>query len=184
MSAVMNQSAASLELSDKQIKASAIRPDAVAIATAAPAPALEDRPLAGPVVTIRLGLTPGTIMLLAGPLAVLLVMGLGWVVLASLGLPRHVPEMIGGGIVNVVGGLLATLPVLFFMKKGVLAILQASMLAMVVRCGVILMGLMLALAPGWNLAKMPLVLWVLCLYFPLLIVETSCIAWLNNRAAR
>jgi hypothetical protein len=70
------------------------------------------------------------------------------------------------------------------MKKGVLAIIQATMFSMVIRCGVILMGLMLAFGPGWNLAKMPLVLWALCCYFPLLIVETTCLAWINNRSAK
>jgi hypothetical protein len=148
------------------------------------APAIENKPIAGGVVTIQVGLTPGMVMLLSGPLAVVLVMTLGWVVRTSFGMPLYGREMIGGGIVNIVGGIFAALPIVLFMKRGVVAIIQASMLAMVVRCGVILMGLMLALGAGWNLDRMPLAVWTLCCYFPLLMAETACIAWLNNKSTQ
>jgi hypothetical protein len=93
-------------------------------------------------------------------------------------------EMLGAGIVNVAGAVLSALPVLMLMKRGVLGIMQASLLSMMVRCGVILLGLLLALGPGWGLAKMPLAIWTLCCYFPLLMTETTCLAWLTNRSAK
>jgi hypothetical protein len=41
----------------------------------------------------------------------------------------------------------------------------------------------MAIAPGWGLAKMPTIYWVLTFYFPLLTVETASVAWLSHKAA-
>ncbi|GEM_PF-1683976 len=148
------------------------------------APGIENKPIAGGEINIKVALTPGMVMLLASPVAVGVVMGLGWVVLTSMGMALYGREMVAGGIVAVVGGTLAALPVTILMKRGVMAIMQASLLSMMIRCGAILMGLLLAMGPGWALDKMPLAVWSLCFYFPLLIVETSCIAWLANKSSR
>ena len=168
MSAVMNHQVV------EAVARPAVRPEVAA-------PARENKPVAG-VITIRLAFTPGLVMLLSAPVAVGVVMALGWVVRTSFSMPLYGHEMIAGGIVNVIGGLVAAVPILIFMKKGVIAIVQATMLSMVLRCGVILMGLMLAFGPGWQLAKMPLAVWTLCCYFPLLIVETACIAWMSQKS--
>ena len=58
----------------------------------------------------------------------------------------------------------------------------ADLLGIAVRCGSILLLLMLAMGPGWGLARMPLVYWVFAYYFPLLSVETGVVAWLSNKA--
>jgi hypothetical protein len=145
-------------------------------------PAIESKPLVGSEVTIKLALTPGTVTLIAAPVTVIVTMVAGWVLLTSLGSPVYVREMIGAGIVNALGGMLASVPLFLLMRKGAQAIAQAGILAIAVRCGAILMGMILAMSPAWGMNKMPLVYWMMGCYFPMLMVETAVVAWLANKA--
>jgi hypothetical protein len=90
--------------------------------------------------------------------------------------------MLAAAIINIVGGTFAALPLLKLMKRGAAAIAVAGLMSIAVRCGMILGGLVLAFGPGWGLEKMPAVYWVLAFYFPLLIAETTMVAWLSYRA--
>jgi hypothetical protein len=144
--------------------------------------AIEAAPVAGPAVTIRIGLTPANIVLFAAPVTVAIVMGLAWVVLKSVGLPLYMNEMVAAGIVSTVGGMLASVPLFVLMGKGAQMIAKAGILAIAVRCSMVLFGMVLAMQPAWGLAKMPFVYWVLGFYFPMLIVETGLVAWLSMKA--
>jgi hypothetical protein len=154
---------------------------AQATAAAIRGPAIDSTPLAGGEVTIKVAITPGMITLIASPATVLVTMLAGWVILTSLGQPVFAKEMLGGAIVITLGGVLASMPVFLLMKRGAQAIAQGAILGIAIRIGSVLMGLMLAMGPGWGLAKMPLVYWVLGYYFPLLIVETAIVGWLSHK---
>jgi hypothetical protein len=106
----------------------------------------------------------------------------GFVLVKSVGLPLYGKEMVGGAIVSILGGILAALPVFLLMKRGAQAIAQGAIFGIAVRIGSILLGLMLAMGPGWGLERMPLVYWVLGFYFPLLMVETAIVGWLSHKA--
>ena len=56
----------------------------------------------------------------------------------------------------IVGGILAVLPMIAMMKKGAAAIAKSAILGIVIRSAMVLVGVMLAMGPGWGLAKMPL----------------------------
>lgn len=158
---------------------------ATAIARPRPAPlepAIENKPLVGGEIHIRLSLSPATITLLAGPAAVLVTMLAGWMLLKSIGMPVYHGEMVSGALVNTIGGLAGALPLFFLMKRGAAAIAQAGILGIALRCGTVLMGWLVASAAAWGLEKMPLVYWVMGFYFPLLIVETAVVAWLSQKA--
>jgi hypothetical protein len=148
----------------------------------AQATAIESRPILGPSVTINIGLTPGTVTLIAAPVTVALTMLAGWVLLTTCSLPLYAHEMGAAAIVSALGGMFASIPLFILMKKGAAAIAQAGIMSIAVRCGMVLMGMILALAPAWGLAKMPFVYWVIGFYFPMLIVETAVVAWLTNKA--
>lgn len=148
------------------------------------APAIESKPLVGPEITIRIALTPGTLFLIATPLAVGITMVLGYVFLTTFGLPLMVPEMIGAAILTIVAGVLASLPAIFWMKRGVMAIMQSAVFGMMIRCGALLFGLILAFSPNWGLEKMSLAYWTLGFYFPVLAAETACAAWLSSKATK
>ncbi|HUO10162.1 MAG TPA: hypothetical protein VM008_17785 [Phycisphaerae bacterium] len=145
-------------------------------------PAIDSRPVLGKSVTIQIGLTPGNVTLFAAPVTVLATMAVGYILLTSLGIPLYAHEMLAGAIVSAIGGMLAAIPLFLFMNKGAQAIAQSGILSIAVRCGMILMGMILALSPAWGLAKMPFVYWVLGYYFPMLIVETAIVAWLSMKA--
>jgi len=147
-------------------------------------PAIENKPIVGPEINIKIALTPGTLFLIATPLTVALTMAIGYVLLTSLTLPLMAVEMFGAAIITIVAGVLAALPAVFFMKRGVLAIIQASVLGMIIRCGALLFGLILAFSPAWGLDKMSLAYWTLGLYFPVLAAETACAVWLSSKATR
>jgi len=151
-------------------------------ASGASAPAIDSKPLAGGQVTIKLAITPGMITLVASPLTVLATMLAGFVLVTSAGIPLFPREMLGAAIVNTVGGILAALPLFLLMKRGAQAIAQGAIFGVAVRIASILLGLILAMGPGWHLDRMPLVYWVLAYYFPLLIVETSIVGWLSHKA--
>jgi hypothetical protein len=138
--------------------------------------------IAGPELNFRLSLSPRMILLAVSPVSIALTMFIGWVILKSIGQPLYGHEMLAAALINVVGGTLAALPLFFKMKYGTVAIAQAGLMGIVVRCSTILGGLLLAFGPGWGLDKMPVVYWVLAFYFPLLIAETFMVAWLSQRA--
>ena len=136
--------------------------------------------LAGP--ELRLALSPRVLLLLASPLAVGITTLLGWVLLTSLARPVFAREMFAAGIINIVGGTLAALPLFFMMSRGAIAIAKGGLMGITIRVMTILGGLLLAFGPGWGLDKMPLVYWVLAGYFPLLMAETFMVAWLSHRS--
>src|SRR5271168_3994351 len=90
------------------------------------AEAVESTPIVGTEVTIKIGLTPGTVTLIGAPITVALTMLLGWIILTSTGLPLFPHEMFAGAIVNAVGGMLASVPLFLLMRKGAQAIAQAG----------------------------------------------------------
>ncbi len=163
----------------------AMQESLAAIPAAQPRPtgeAVDSRPLVGGEINIRLALSPGMITLIAAPVAVAATMVLACILLKTAAMPIAVGEMIGAAIVNVVGGMAAALPLFILMKKGAAAIAQAGILGIALRCGTVLMGLLVAGAKPWGLEHMTLVYWVMGFYFPLLMVETGVVAWLSNKA--
>ena len=145
-------------------------------------PAIENKPLVGAEVNIKLSLSPGMVVLIAAPVTVLVTMLVGWLILRTAGMPVYGAEMAGAAIVSVVGGGMAALPLFILMKKGVAAIAQAGLFGIALRIGATLIGLLMAGAPAWGLDRMPLVWWVMGFYFPLLVVETGVVAWLSQKA--
>lgn len=145
-------------------------------------PAVDGKPLVGGEINIRIAFSPGMITLLAAPVTVAVTMVLAWVLLKTAGMPISVGEMTGGAIVNVLGGVAASLPLFILMKRGAAAIAQAGILGIALRCGTVLMGLLIASAKPWGLHQMTLVYWVMGFYFPLLMAETAVVAWLSNKA--
>lgn len=163
----------------------AIQENLAAVPAPQPAPtgeAVDSKPLVGGEINIRIALSPGMVTLVAAPVTVAITMLLGWLMLKTAGMPLHTGEMIGGAIVNVIGGFAAALPLFILMKKGASAIAQAGILGIALRCGTVLMGLLIAGATPWGLERMTLVYWVMAYYFPLLMVETAVVAWLSNKA--
>jgi hypothetical protein len=156
--------------------------EAVTTAQARPRSAVDSRPVLGKSITIQIGLTPATVTLCAAPVTVSTTMLVGYILLTSLGVPLFAHEMLTAAIISALGGMLAAIPLFLFMNKGAQAIAQAGILSIAVRCGVILMGLILAFSPAWGLVRMPLVYWVFGYYFPMLIVETVIVAWLSIKA--
>ncbi len=146
-------------------------------------PAIESKPVIGHEFNIKLALTPGMIALIAAPATILITMLVGWVLVKSAGFPVHAGEMLGGALVNTMGGIAASLPLFILMKRGTAVIAQAGILGIALRIGTVLMGLLLAGATPWGLDRMALVYWTMGFYGPLLIVETGVVAWLSHKAA-
>src|SRR4051812_35626372 len=72
----------------KSMHAALTAPAATAVAIAVPhGPAIEDKPLVGGEINIKLALSPGMITLLAAPACVLVTMVVGWILLKTAGLP-------------------------------------------------------------------------------------------------
>jgi hypothetical protein len=174
--------AVAIEQSDVMKSMQAALNEAAPVRPTPTGPAIENKPLVGAEVTIRLSLSPGMVTLVAAPISVLVTMLVGWLMLKTAGLPVYPGEMVAGAIVNTVGGVFAALPLFILMKRGAQAIAQAGILGIALRIGAILMGMLIAGAPAWGLSRMPLVYWVMGYYFPLLIVETAVVAWLSNKA--
>jgi hypothetical protein len=149
---------------------------------ALPRPAIDSKPLAGGEFTLKFALTPGMITMIAAPVTVLVTMVMGWVLLRSMGQAIFAREMTAAAIVNTAGGMLSALPLFLLMKRGIQSIARAGLMGIALRVGAIMMGLVLTIGPGWGLARMPLVYWVLGLYFPMLMVETATVAWLSHKA--
>ena len=144
--------------------------------------AVDSKPLIGGEINIHLALSPGMVTLLSAPATVLVTMLLGWLMLKTVGMPVYPGEMLGGAIVNIVGGVAASIPLFILMKKGAAAIAQAGILGIALRLGTVLMAMLIAGAESWGLNRMILVYWVMGYYFPMLIVETAVVAWLSNKA--
>jgi hypothetical protein len=163
----------------------AMHENLAAAAVAHPLPvgdAIDPKPLAGGEINIRIALSPAMMTLLVAPATVGLTMLLGWLMVRTLGRPLYGNEMVGAAIVNVVGGIAASLPLFILMKKGAAAIAQAGILGIALRCSTVLMGVLIAGAPAWGLDRMPLIYWLMAFYFPLLMAETAIVAWLSNKA--
>ena len=146
------------------------------------APAIAPTPVVGTVYTIRLGLTPATIVLFSAPATVAIVMAVAWVLLTSAEFPLYANEMIAAALVSAIGGMFASLPLFVLLGKGAQMIAKAGIMSIGVRCSMVLFGMILAMQPAWGLAKMPFVYWVLAYYFPMLMVETALVAWLSVKA--
>ena len=130
---------------------------------------------------VRLSVRQVTI--LAAPVTVIATMLVGSVVLSLTGLPLYAGEMISGGIVNLVAGLLAAATILAMMGKGTVGVAQAGILGIAIRCGTVLMGILFTQLLPLGFDKTILVYWAIAFYFPMLIVESALIAWLSNKLA-
>ena len=119
---------------------------------------------------------------LAAPfVCVLATMAVGYLVLSFTGHTVHVSEMLAGAVVNTIGGVLAAGALLKMMKNGAVGIAQAGILGIGLRCGAVLVGMLIAGIPFFGLDRSVLVYWVMGFYFPMLIVESALVAWLSNR---
>jgi len=128
----------------------------------------------------QIRLSARTATLLAAPVTVVATMLVGSVVLTVAGLPLFAGEMISGGIVNLIGGLLAAAVILAMMGKGTVGVAQAGILGIALRCGTVLMGILMAQMLPLGLNSTVLVYWAIGFYFPMLIVESALIAWLSS----
>ena len=144
--------------------------------------AIDAIPVAGPSLTLEIGIAPANIVLCTAPVTVAIVMLAAWVMLKSVGFPLYMNEMFAAAIVSAVGGMFASIPLYVLMRKGAQMIAKAGILSIAVRCSLVLFGMILAMQPAWGLAKMPFVYWVLAYYFPILMVETALVAWLSVKA--
>jgi hypothetical protein len=144
--------------------------------------AVDSKPLVGGEINIRIALSPAMLTLISAPVTVLATMLLAWLFLKTAGMPLHPAELLGGAIVNVIGGAAASIPLMILMKKGTAAIAQAGILGIALRIGTVLLAMLVAGSSAWGLDRMILVYWVMAYYFPMLIVETAVIAWLSNKA--
>ncbi len=113
----------------------------------------------------------------SGPLGIAVVLALGTLVTYSFNLAGYHREMWAAATIGLVAGLLAVLPLLVLMRRGVIAIVRLTMLATGLRIAFMLAGLILASGPGWKLSLTPLVLWVAACYMALLIAESGATAW-------
>jgi hypothetical protein len=152
--------------------------------TAPPADAIDSKPIAGGEITIRLALSPGTITLLASPITVLLTILIGWLLLRVMGLSTYPREMLAGALANALGGLVAATVLMLRMKRGAVAIAQAGLIGIALRMGTVLLGLLVACAPRWGFERFALFAWAVGCYFPLLVVESTLVAWLIRKARR
>jgi hypothetical protein len=146
-------------------------------------PAIENKPIVGAEVTIKLSLSPGMVTLIAAPVTVLATMLVGWVLLKSMGMPGYAAEMLGGAIATTIGGVAAAMPMFLLMKRGVSGIAQAALLGIALRIGATLMVMMLAGTAAWGLDRTILAYWVLGFYAPMFMVESAVNIWLSNKAA-
>lgn len=146
------------------------------------APASAPAPAAAPAFTLQITFSPAALTVTAAPVCVGLTALAGYVLLTSLGMPLFARELLAAAIISIVGGVAAALPLAIWSKRGAAAIARAGIVGIFIRCGLVLMGLVLAMGPGWALAHTPLVYWVVVFYFPMMIVETAAVALLCQRA--
>lgn len=174
--------AVAIEQSDVMKSMQAALNEAAPARPAPTGPAIENKPLVGAEVTIRLSLSPGMVTLVAAPITVLVTMLMGWLLLKTAGMPVYAAEMTGAAIASTVGGVVASLPLFILMKRGVAAIAQAGILGIALRIGATLMVMLAAGATAWGLDRTVLAYWVLAFYAPMFMVETAVIIWLSNKA--
>jgi len=133
------------------------------------------------VVKPSIRLTPRSVILLAAPATVVATMMVGYLILTTAGLPLYAAEMMAGAFVNTVGGLLAAIVLMLTINKGAAGVAQAGILGIGLRCGAVLVGILMAGMAVFGLNHGALVYWVMGYYFPLLIVESALVAWLSHR---
>jgi len=112
----------------------------------------------------------------SGIVAVSVVAVLGWLVTTSFDLGDFNREMWAAVLIAGVTGFLAVLPLLIFMGRGPVVMVRLTMLATVLRMGLMLAGLLLAAGPHWKLRLVPLALWSLGCYMVLLLAESVATA--------
>src|SRR4051812_48294733 len=112
----------------------------------------------------------------SGPLAIAGVVLIGLLVSKSFNIGYR-GEMIAAAVVSLAAALIAVAPLIALMGRGVVAILRLTMLATLLRVIVMLIGLYLAMGPGWKLSLMPLVIWSGSCYFAMLVAESAATAW-------
>ena len=112
----------------------------------------------------------------AAPIGIGTVVVLGWLVTRSFNLDYQ-REMWAAALLSLAAGFFAVVPLLLYIGRGPVAIVRLALLAMMLRVGLMLAGLVLATGPGWHLALVPLVLWTAACYVALLIAESSATAW-------
>lgn len=126
--------------------------------------------------------TQRTVLFLVSPLAVGAAMLLAWVVLIGWGWSGHTPELLAGGVLNIVAGTLAVLPTAVLLRHGAARLALGALAATVIRTVVDLAGTLLLLAPGWALERYWLLGFVTAFYLVLLLAETTVTAWVVRRA--
>jgi hypothetical protein len=113
---------------------------------------------------------------LSAPLGVGIVLALGLVICKSFNIGYR-GEMWAAAIVSLVAGTIAVLPLLILMHRGLIVIVRMTMAATAIRVVVMVVGMYLAMGPGWKLSLMPLVVWTMGCYFAMLIAESLATAW-------
>mgnify|MGYP001553392904 CR=1 FL=1 len=113
---------------------------------------------------------------LSGPVGIGVAAALAWVVMHSFAL-AYAGELAAAALISAAAGVIALLPMLFLMGKGGATIVQMTMVAMLVRMGVTLAGLFLALRPAWHLDPGPLVILTALCYMALMIAESGATIW-------
>ncbi len=105
---------------------------------------------------------------------------LGLVMLTSFGIASFLPEMTAAAVVNTLGGIMSIGVLLMVADKGAAVISRTALMATAIRMAGVLMGSLMAMGPGWGLHTKPLLFWVLCLYFVMLITESWVAIWLES----
>ena len=118
---------------------------------------------------------------LASPVGVGVVCVLGLLVMRSFNLMSYGPELVAAAIISVIAGFFAVLPLLVGIRSGAIAVVRLTMLAMILRMGLVLIGLVFACGPGWRLHPGPLVLWALACYIGLMIAESGATIWATRQ---
>ena len=106
------------------------------------------------------------------------VMALAMLVLPLLHRPLYMREMLAAGLVSVVVGLLAVLPMVVLIGRSAILLLRCAVLANMTRLVGVALGaiIVIALAPV-HLHKTVVLLWLAAFYFVLLIAESVASSW-------
>jgi hypothetical protein len=113
---------------------------------------------------------------LAAPVAVGVIGVLGWLVMRSFNL-GYGRELVAALIISVVAGFVAVVPMMALLGKGAIAVVRLTMVAMLVRMGLTLAGLVLAFGPGWQLDHGVLVVMTAACYVALMVAESGATIW-------
>ena len=92
--------------------------------------------------------------------------------------PLYMREMLAAGLVSVVVGLLAVLPMVVLIGQGAILLLRCAVLANMTRLVGVALGaiIVIAMAPV-HLHKTVVLLWLAAFYFVLLIAESVASSW-------